>query len=808
MNSKKIFVGVSWPYANGNIHLGHIAGQNVACDIFARYHRLKGNKILMVSGSDCHGAPIELAAEKNNMTPEEWVKKSHKKILETYKSLNFIYDNYTSTITENHKRIVQNIFLYLKETNSLFIKETMQYYDPKVEKFLPDRYIQGTCPECNTTNARGDECPECGKFLNPEDLIKPYSALSDAKPKLKKTKHYYINLNKNTKELKKWINEFEKHTRTWVSSSTKGFLKEGLEPRPITRDLKFGISVPLKGWEEKKIYVWLENVVGYLSASIEWAEKRENKSEWEDFWKDKSCKHYYFIAGGNLFFHSIIWPTELIGYNKKYEKAENFNKNLLPNEKQRKKLNLPFDIPTNKLLMYKGKKMSKGDNSGITLEHLLKNYDSDLLRYFCTRYAPENHDKEFTWKDFIDANNNELVANLGNFVNRVLTFTATKFDSTIPQGDLSEEVEEEISSAFEKCGKHIEKCEFIKAIEIILNLGHFSNKYFNDKQPWNDFKNNINSSRNTIYNSLQLVNAFRILLKPFLPNTSRKLDLFLNINVEYDPNNELEKTGKVTNFINSWVMTYLDAGTKIKKVEIIFQKLEYSKELEEEDQENVKEIAISKGKDVKVIIDSNLTNIPIIWDTFNNLKIQKRNSDVKKWIEEIYKKIEDKYKGDHWKENKVFEGYRDLHKEYSNSKDLVPSGENLIEIFKKKKRLPNINTCVDIYNAVSALTGVSIGAHDISEIEGDVNFKILEKNYKFKPLTGEKKGFAKSNEYGYIDNNGIICRLDIKQSDRTKITSNTSDALIILQGNYFVTEEDLIRTMRLLKEGLELISKN
>jgi methionyl-tRNA synthetase len=807
IKQKKIFVGVSWPYASGNVHIGHLAGQYVVCDIFSRYHRLRGNRVLMVSGSDSHGAAIELEAEKQEISPEKLVEKSHRQIVDTYRKLDFLYDNYTSTITENHKDIVQNIFLNLKENEFLFEKETLQYYDKSEKRFLPDRYVRGTCPKCKNNKARGDECPECGEFLSPDDLIEPYSTLSDTKPILKSTNHYYLDLKKTSKEVESWVKEVGKNWRKWVLTSTLGMIKVGLEPRPVTRDLKFGIPVPLKGWEEKRIYVWLEAVIGYLSASIEWSQKEGNPSLWEDFWKDPKCRHYYFIAGGNVPFHTIIWPSELIAYNKKYQQEDSYNKYLLPGESLRKPLNLPFNVPANKILMYKGKKMSKGDKTGITLEYLMESYNSDLIRFFCARYAPENHDREFVWKDFIDANNNELVANLGNFVNRVFTFTETKFNSQVPEGEFLPEIEEEINTAFDKCSKFIEKCEFIKATEVILNLGHFSNKYFNDQEPWDDYKKNITACQNTIYNSIQLANALRILMKPFMPKSSKKIAELLNIFEEYDPNAELEKAGRVTNFANFWVFTKIDAGSTIQEPEIVFQKLEYTEKLKEQDQHSVKEIAVSKGKDVNLIISPDVEHIPIHWKTFNNLKIKRKNHKVKQWINEITSKILEKYQRENWNEDEIFKKHRDLQRRYSKDKNIVSSSENLIMTIKEKGKIPNINTLVDIYNAVSALTGVSIGAHDIAKIEGDIEFKILEENSKFQMVGSKVVDTAKSGEYAYIDKQGIICRMDVKQADRTKITSKTQNTLIILQGNEALEKDDLIRATKLLEEGINLIKR-
>lgn len=571
---EKIFIGVSWPYANGNIHLGHLAGQNIVTDVFARYHRLKGNQVLMVSGSDSHGAPILAKAEDLGITPDKLAEDSHDKIVETYKKLGLLYENYTKTTTQNHKDVVQNIFMVLNELGFLDIKESEQYYDAKVKRFLPDRYVKGTCPKCGATNARGDECPECGAYLNPTDLIDPYSTLSDAKPKLKKTKHFYLNLSKLQPDIEKWIKKSDKPWRKWVREFTRGWLKQGLEPRAVTRDLSFGIKVPIEGWEDKVIYVWIEAVVGYLSAAIEWAQKQESPSLWESFWKDPECKHYYFVAGGNVPFHTVMWPAEIVAYNQKYSNPELADKYKLPGESNNDVLQLPFDVPANKMLMYQGKKMSKGDGTGITLDAVIDKYNPDLLRYFFVRYAPENHDREYTWKDLIDANNNELVANIGNFINRTLTFTENKFDGVVPEGEVDEEVREKIDLTFKKVGKSIEECKFVQSIEHILELGKFANKYFNDQAPWEKIKTDRNLAGHIIYNNIQIVNALRILLKPYLPFSMKKVNQFLNIENEYDQNNDLEENGFVREHVNNWNFTEIRPGVKLNKAEILFEKLE------------------------------------------------------------------------------------------------------------------------------------------------------------------------------------------------------------------------------------------
>ncbi len=804
---KKIFIGVSWPYANGNVHFGHLAGQYVVCDIFARYHRLKGNKVLMVSGSDCHGAPVELEAHNQNMLPRDLALKTHEEIKSTYGKLSFLYDNYTTTMTENHKEVVQNVFKVLDRNEYLTIHKSTQYYDPQVKRFLPDRYVKGTCPNCENEKARGDECPECGEYLSPEDLVNPYSAISEAKPVLRKTKHYYMDLSKVSKELKEWINKNSFSWRKWVKASTLGFLKTGLKPRAVTRDINFGVPVPVEGWEGKSIYVWIEAVVGYLSASIEWSSKRENKAEWEEFWKDPKCKHYYFVAGGNVPFHTIIWPAELIAYNNKYKNKEQFGEHLLPNEKTPSSLNLPSNVPANKILMYKGKKMSKGDKTGITLEKLLDSYNPDLIRYFCTRYAPENHDREFVWKDFVDSNNNELVANLGNLINRVLSFTQTRFENIVPEGALAENVDSMINETFEQVSKDLEKCNFVKAIEHILELGHFANKYFNDQAPWEEIKDNSKHAENTIYNSIQIVNALRILLKPFMPESMEKLKFYLNIPEEYDPNEELEEKGKIDNHINCWVFSEILPGHKINDATIIFPKIEYSDELQKEDNSSIKEKSLSKVKNVNLTVDENLKEIPVLYKSFSNIEVKKKSPKIKKWIKDLAEKTEKKYSEENWEKKDVFTKYTELHDKYSTEKDISPASQVLVQAIKEKGKIPNINTLVDMYNAVSALTGVSIGVHDISQIKGNVKLEILKKNQILKTIRKKDRFFAKKGEYAYTDGEGVICRLDVKQSDRTKITNKTTDIFVIMQGHESLDKETLEKTMELLEEGIELVKK-
>lgn len=792
---KKIFIGVSWPYANGDIHLGHLAGQNIACDVFARYHRLKGHDILMVSGSDSHGAPVIFKAEELGVTPANLAQEYHEKIVNTFQKLGLVYENYTKTTTQNHKDVVQNIFNVLNEFGYLEIRTTEQYFDKKVNRFLPDRYVRGTCPNCKATNARGDECPECGAYLDAKDLINPYSTLSDSKPVLKKTDHYFMDLEKVEDEISKWVRNNNRRWRKWVREFTKGWIKQGLEPRAVTRDLSFGVPVPVKGWEEKVIYVWIEAVVGYLSAAIEWAQKQSDPSLWEEFWKNPECEHYYFIAGGNVPFHTIMWPAEITAYNKKYG-TDKENLYRLPGEISSTPLNLPFDVPANKMLFFKGKKMSKGDSTGITIADLLAKYNPDLIRYFFVRYGPENHDREYIWKDFIDANNNELVANIGNFINRTLTFLYTKFDGVVPQGEIDEDVKAIIEDTFTKVGEFIQKSEFIKAAETILDLGRFSNKYFNDKQPWVTYKNEIGVAQNTIFNTIQLVNALRILLKPFTPFTVDKLSKILNISQDYDPTDEVSKLGRVSKFVDQWNFVKIESGAEINQPSILFEKLEYTEDLQKVD-------GNFKDKNAERVIsflqDKDLKDIPVatlVIDGINN----KPSKKVEAWIQEKKKSI---LEGNILPVNKYNSGYVKLHDSFSKIKGIKSSTEELTTELLEKKNFPKINSFVDIYNIISVITGISFGAHDTSKIIGNVSLKLLSESDSFIPIGEKDPQIISSGEYVYTDDQGVICRLDIKQCERTKVTPKTKSVFIIAQGPKGVKVEEVEKALNLLKESIQ-----
>ena len=397
----KVLVCVAWPYANSPIHLGHVAGSLLPPDLFSRYRRLRGDEVLMVSGSDQHGTPITVRAEKEKVTPLEVAERYHGINKKAIEDLDIEFSLFTKTHTENHIKVVSDVFLDLLQKGHLYEKSTLQYYCPSCEKFLPDRYVEGTCPACGNEKARGDQCEQCGKPFEGGELQGAKCVHCTTVPELRETKHHFIRLSAFQERLIDWVKD-KPYWRPSVQLFTQNWLEAGLEDRPITRDMEWGVPVPLPGQEGKVIYVWFDAVIGYLSASMEWAQRSGDPDAWKAYWTDPQVRSYYFLGKDNIPFHTIIWPAILMG---------------------RGGLNLPYDVPANEFLTFKGDKVSKSRGTTIDIPSLLKTYEPDIIRYYVAANMPENKDADFSWEDFETKVNNELVATLGNYYHRVLSFT-------------------------------------------------------------------------------------------------------------------------------------------------------------------------------------------------------------------------------------------------------------------------------------------------------------------------------------------------------------------------------------------------
>ncbi|UCB58408.1 MAG: methionine--tRNA ligase [Thermoplasmatales archaeon] len=566
---KKIYIGVAWPYANGSLHLGHIAGCYLPADIFARFNRMIGNDVLMVSGSDEHGTPITITADKEKTTPKAIVDKFNKEHTENMKQFGITFDLFTRTSTENHKEVVQDIFKTLVKNNYAYKKNVESFYCNDCSKFLPDRYIEGKCPFCENDNARGDQCDECGKLLDPQDLENVRCKICGETPEIKTSEHFFLALSKFEPILLDWMKD-KKHWKSSVKKFTENWLKNGLKDRAITRDMKWGIPVPLDGFKDKRIYVWFEAVIGYLSASIEWSKKTSDKNKWEYWWKDPKAKHYYFLAKDNIPFHSIIWPSILIGYNKS--------------------LVLPYDIPANEYLRLKGEQFSKSRGIAVWVPDIVKNLDVDPVRYYLSINMPENKDTNWLWEDFVTKNNDELVGTYGNFIHRVLTFTQKNFRKIPKQGkldNLDTKALEKIKDASKEVSESIKNCEFKKGLRSAMNLAQFGNYYFDKKQPWILIKVDKDVCGSVMHICLKIVQALSIFTAPYLPYSSDKIWKIL---------------GNKDSIHNcSWEHAYneLIIGTDLEKPQPLFKKLLLQDFKAEPDPFSKMDLRVAKVLDVR-----------------------------------------------------------------------------------------------------------------------------------------------------------------------------------------------------------------
>jgi len=500
---EKILIGVAWPYANGPIHLGAVAGCYLSPDIFARFHRQRGNEVLMVSGSDMHGAPITVRAEQEKTTPNEISTRFHEMNTSSLDALGISFDLFTSTATENHRKVVHDLFLNLRQKGYISKRSMSLQFCPKCERFLPDRYVEGECPICHFHGARGDQCDECGNILDSSEIIDPVCKICGSTSYLKETEHYFFHLSAFQEQLGRFVSDKD-HFKRHVMNFTRSLLENGLKDRPITRDLDWGVPIPIEGEDSKRIYVWFEAVCGYLSASKEWAAQRGQPDAWKDFWQDPQCRHYYFLGKDNIPFHTIIWPAMLIGYGG---------------------LNLPYDVPANQYLRLEGDQFSTSRSVAIWLPDFLKYFSPDQLRYHLCSIMPEARDSDFTWDDFKSHVNNELVATYGNFCHRVSHFTFKNFGQ-IPPGDPSSERAQRVTKAIKETRESVEEklslCQFRDALREIMSLAQFGNKFIDEEAPWKLIKEDREECGRLIHESLRLVRALALMTYPFLPSSSQR----------------------------------------------------------------------------------------------------------------------------------------------------------------------------------------------------------------------------------------------------------------------------------------------
>lgn len=498
----RIFIGVAWPYANGPLHLGTLAGCLLPADIFGRFNRMVGNDVLMVSGSDEHGTPITLTAEEEGVRPKEIADRYNAQHMKNIRELGIIFENFSRTSNAFHKQVVQNFFFRLYENGHVYRKKMLAPYCENCERFLPDRYVEGICPYCGG-EARGDQCDKCGKTLESSELIDPKCKICSGTPVTKETEHLFFKLSEFEDKLAGWL-EDKGYWKDNVIKFTRNWIKGGLNDRAITRDLEWGVGIPLEGFEDKRIYVWFEAVIGYLSASKEWAVMRNDPDKWKEWWTG-NAKHYYFLAKDNIPFHTIIWPAMLMGHGD---------------------LNLPYDVPANEYLTFSGEQFSKSRDIGIWIPDMLKKFDVDTIRYYLSINMPEKHDTDWNWEDFVAKNNNELVGTYGNFIHRVVTFTQKNFGEMPEAGkirDVDKKIEEEIVKTVEEVGVSIKACRFKEGIKRIIGLAQAGNQYLNEQAPWNLIKSDRERCATVLHICFKIVKALAVCSAPYIPKSANKI---------------------------------------------------------------------------------------------------------------------------------------------------------------------------------------------------------------------------------------------------------------------------------------------
>ena len=510
--SKTYTITAALPYTNGPIHIGHLSGVYVPADIYARYLRIMGNDVIYICGSDEHGVPITIKAKKEKKTPQEIVDRYHINIKKSFSDFGISFDNYSRTSSKIHHETASTFFLKLLQNNSFKELTSEQFYDEVEEQFLPDRFLIGTCPKCGFEESYGDQCEKCGTSHNSSDLINPKSSITGNKPSLKSTKHWYLKLDEFQTFLEKWILEDNKGLwKSNVYGQCKSWLEDGLKPRAVTRDLNWGVPVPVKDSDGKVLYVWFDAPIGYISSTKEWA--NNNNQNWEKYWKDDKTELIHFIGKDNIVFHCIIFPSMLKAHGD---------------------FIIPKNVPANEFLNLEGSKISTSKNWAVWLPEFLKDFPGkqDVLRYVLTINAPENKDNDFTWKDFQNRNNGELVAILGNFINRVVVLTKKYYESLVPSknelNDADKVVLTRVNQSVDKIENLLGNFKFRDGCSEFMNIARIGNKYLADEEPWKIIKEDPERVKTVIFISLHIASVLAIVSEPFIPFTSKKIKNILN----------------------------------------------------------------------------------------------------------------------------------------------------------------------------------------------------------------------------------------------------------------------------------------
>jgi len=542
---EKVLVTSAWPYINVTPHLGNLVGSVLSADVTARYYRLRGDDVLMVSGSDEHGTPIEVEALRQGITPKELTDRNHARVAELFRKWGASFDNYTRTESPVHKHFVQKTLLEIQKNGYIFEQDTQMLYCLHDQRFLPDRFVEGKCPYCGYERARGDQCDRCGRLLEPTMLIEPYCVICKNTPTVKTTHHWYIDLSKLAEQLTEYLQD-NQQLPVNVKNFSLNWIKEGLKPRAVTRDVEWGIPAPFPGAEGKTIYVWVDAVLGYVSATIEQCQRMGQPEKWREYWFNKQAKTLYFVGKDNIPFHTIILPALLLASGEGY--------------------NLPWNVSATEFLQFKGEKASKSQRIGIWIDEALEMFPVDYWRFFLIATRPESKDTNFTWSAFIEKINADLNDTFGNFIHRTLSFIVSKFDGEIPQPSKidkdDEAILQSIKEKVETAAQELENSKLQSAANTLISISRIGNQYLNDKEPWNLMKIDKEKAATVFYVAAQVVKAITVVSAPFIPETAEQLWQTLNLQGSVSKSNWNE------------ALKPLEAGHKIAKPKPLFHKIE------------------------------------------------------------------------------------------------------------------------------------------------------------------------------------------------------------------------------------------
>ncbi|MDD9953021.1 MAG: methionine--tRNA ligase [Candidatus Woesearchaeota archaeon] len=745
---EKILITSALPYINNVPHMGNIIGCVLSADVFARYRRSKGDDVLYICGADESGTTTETKAAEEGLTPQELCDKYCVLHEEVYAWFNISFDIFGRTSAKNHHAITQEIFTDLEKNGYIVEKEVEQLFDEQEDKFLADRFVEGECPHCHYEHARGDQCESCGKLLDPQELKNPTSKLSGTKPVVKKSTHLYLDLPKLQPELQAWFEKQAAEGR-WTQNAlttTAGWLKNGLEQRAITRDLKWGVPVP--GHKDKVFYVWFDAPIGYISIT------EQLTADWKDWWQHEEVKLFQFMAKDNIPFHTILFPASLIGTGKPWTLLHHIN--------------------VTEYLQHEDGKFSKSRGTGLFGDDAMRlGIPADVFRYYLLINRPEKADTMFTWKDLQEKLNNELLANLGNLVNRTLQFVAQYHDNTIIQVPLDQTSNNFYAWVVEEAkqvGHELDYAQEKEALRRVMDISHKANQYFQEQQPWKTRTENPEACQRAMFVLTSIIRDLAILIEPFLPATSVRI--FEQLNLEPQPWRDLGDIEKLANHT-------------IGKPAPLFQKL---------DDERLDEIRkkTKKQRTITVTVSEELTKkgLHVAAAHITGVKITNKNKELD----------EQKKQAAIAPNEQILAAYKALYPQGS----FTPPAAYLQEFLEKEGKLPNINTVVDAYNLISATTCISMGAHDTKHLHGNLSFRTTTGKEKYTPLGEKKNTSVAPGEYACMDEEKIICRMDIKQCDETKITKNTKDFILYAQGNKELTPAT---TRAALERACTLITK-